>query len=106
MLVRTHPCAYEHSFILSLFGGTENGLWGLAVSAAAVLTVAAMALEGSQLGVAGRQGAAGWLLSQYAFRVLYLALVPGIVGHQGTASSLELRPPSSSVVEVHRRTEP
>eukprot|EP00884_Botryococcus_braunii_P016873 jgi/Botrbrau1/386/Bobra.110_2s0041.1 len=53
------------------------------VAAAAVLTMAAMALEGGQLDRAGRPGVSGWLLSQYAPRVLYLAVVPGHCGPPG-----------------------
>lgn len=54
------------------------------VSAAALLSAGAMAFEGADLVAAGERGVGGWAMSSYLPRILYLALVPGILGHQGT----------------------
>ncbi len=53
--------------------------------AAALLTLAAAALEGPAATAAGvRGGVVGWLFSgKYCPLVIYLAVGPGIVGHTG-----------------------
>ena len=50
-------------------------------SAAVILSVAAVAVEGASVIAAGNGGVAGWLASPYWWLVVYLAIGPGIVGH-------------------------
>lgn len=53
-------------------------------SAAVLLMAAAMVLEGSSLWGGGKEGVVGWVVDgHYAWRVVYLAVGPGIVGHTG-----------------------
>lgn len=52
--------------------------------AAALLTLAAAAVEGAVLGAGGAKGVFGWATDlRYLPKILYLAVVPGILGHQG-----------------------
>jgi len=52
--------------------------------AASLLTLAAMAFEGARLFQAGTGGCFGWAAdTRYLPKVLYLAAVPGVLGHQG-----------------------
>lgn len=50
-------------------------------SAAAILSVAAVLIEGASFVAAGKGGVAGWLGSPCWPVVVYLAVGPGIVGH-------------------------
>lgn len=52
--------------------------------AALLLTLGALLFEGASLVAAGRHGVLGWAADlHYLPYVLYLAVVPGIVGHTG-----------------------
>jgi hypothetical protein len=52
--------------------------------AAALLTLSAIAVEGARQGRAGPGGSFGWAAdTHYLPKILYLAIVPGILGHQG-----------------------
>ena len=52
--------------------------------AAVLLTLSALLFEGARLLAAGRHGVLGWAADlHYLPYVLYLAVVPGIVGHTG-----------------------
>jgi hypothetical protein len=65
--------------------------WSLAPLACSVtglaalqLTLGSLLFEGATLTAAGKRGVFGWLADRhYLPRVLYLAVVPGIVGHTG-----------------------
>lgn len=53
--------------------------------AATELTLGALVLEGAKLGAPGKTGVFGWAADlHYLPYVLYLAAVPGIVGHTGS----------------------
>lgn len=50
-------------------------------SAAGFLTVSAVSFGGASVASSGRTGVAGWITSKYLPGVIYLAVIPGILGH-------------------------
>lgn len=61
--------------------------------AALLLSIAALSAGQAQFLGVGRQGLFGWLLDKsYLPKILYLAIVPGIVGHTGFNAVLKWMP--------------
>jgi hypothetical protein len=56
-----------------------------AVVAAGLLSIGSLLVEGASLTGAGEHGVAGWLVSSYLGRVVYFAIMPGIIGHTGAS---------------------
>ncbi|BDA43498.1 hypothetical protein COCOBI_04-5100 [Coccomyxa sp. Obi] len=50
-------------------------------SAAGFLTVSAVSFGGASVTSPGATGVAGWIMSKYLVGVVYLAVIPGILGH-------------------------
>lgn len=61
-------------------------VYGFAVTslAAALLTLAGVLVEGSKVWAAGPKGTFGYVAdTRYLPKIVYLGIVPGILGHQG-----------------------
>jgi drug/metabolite transporter (DMT)-like permease len=50
-------------------------------SAAGILTLSAVSFGGASVASSDRGGVAGWITSKYLPGVIYLAVIPGILGH-------------------------
>ncbi|KAL4418952.1 hypothetical protein ABPG77_001774 [Micractinium sp. CCAP 211/92] len=61
--------------------------------AAGLLCIGGLLFEGSRVTATGRHGVFGWVSPSYLPYVLYLAVVPGIVGHTGFNTLLKYMDP-------------